>query len=119
MTKLVGFFIKSKNLTEMVAFYKGLLNAEIENDGDVHFVINLPDGNGGFVIWDDGNVPDSVNEKVVLWFTVDDVDGEYEKLLKMNAPIIEPPIDNPWGGRHMVFCDPDGNRVWFVTPIHK
>ena len=114
MMRLLGFYVLSKNIELMVDFYKKVLRAEAEGEG-VHFVIKLPDDKGSFVIWDNGEVADTVNEKIVLWFSVDNVDDEYKKLALMNIPVIEPPADNPWGARHMVFCDPDGNRIRFVT----
>ena len=113
--KLIGFYILSRNVPVLAEFYKKVLRAEAEGD-EIHTVINLPDGKGGFPIWDNGEAPEAVNERVVLWFQVDDVDAEYESLLKMGVRIPEPPADNPWGSRHMVFCDPDGNRVRFITP---
>ena len=113
--KLLGFYILTKNIALMVDFYKKVLRAEADGGGN-HFNIILPDGNGEFVIWDNDDVADTVNEKMVLWFSVDDVDNEYEILLKMNVTILEPPVNNPWGARHMVFCDPDGNRIRFITP---
>ena len=61
-------------------------------------------------------MPDSQNERVVLWFQVDDVDEEYRRLLDRKVQILEPPVDSPWRARYMVFCDPDGNRVRFITP---
>ena len=113
--QLLGFYILSKNIPVMVDFYKKVLCAEVEGEGN-HFVINLPDGKGGFPIWDDGEVSNAENEKVVLWFQVENLDDEYTKLLKMNVKILEPPVNNLWGARHMVFCDPDGNRIRFITP---
>ena len=113
--QLIGFYILSNNIPVMVDFYRKVLHAEADGEGN-HICINLPDGKGGFPIWDNGEVSNVANEKVVLWFQVENVDDEYNHLLKMNAQILEPPVDNPWGGRHMVFCDPDGNRIWFVTP---
>ena len=111
----LGFYILSKNVAALVNFYKKVLRAEADGEGS-HFCIRLPDGKNGFVIWDNGHVPDTINEKMILWFSVDDVDKEYEILLEMNITILEPPVDNPYGARHMVFCDPDGNRIRFITP---
>jgi len=114
--KLLGFYIKSKNIAEMIDFYKRVLNAEVIGEGGVHFNVNLPDDNGSFVIWNDGNVTDVVNEKMVLWFSVNNVDAEYDKFLNMDVVVIEPPTNNPYGARHMVFSDPDGNHIRFITP---
>ena len=113
--KLLGFYILTKNIGAMVNFYTEVLRAEADGEGS-HFNINLPNGNGGFVLWDNGDVPDTENHKMVLWFSADNVDDEYERLLKMNVTVLEPPADNPYGARHMIFCDPDGNRVRFITP---
>jgi len=111
---MIGCYILTKNIEAMVDFYKKVFKAQADGEG-VHFVINLPDGSS-FVLWDNGEVPDTINEKMVLVLGVDDVDAEYERILQMKAPVIEPPVNNPWGGRHMVFCDPDGNRIRFVMP---
>jgi len=114
--QLLGICIMSKNITAMVDFYRKVLRAEVDGEGN-HFAINLPEGRGGFTIWDNGEVANSINEKIELQFVVDNVDDEYENLLKLKAFILEPPVNNPWGARHTVFCDPDGNRVRFITPI--
>lgn len=113
--QLLGFYILTKNINSMVDFYKKVLRAEAVGEGN-HFSINLPDGKGSFTLWDNGEVSDAINEKMALWFSVDNVDDEYISLLKMNIGILEPPVDNPWGARHMIFCDPDGNRIRFITP---
>ncbi|MDR1704022.1 MAG: VOC family protein [Clostridiales bacterium] len=113
--QLIGFYLLSKNIPAMVDFYTKVLRAEATGEGN-HIVINLPGGKGGFPIWDNGEVSDVINERAVLWFSVDNVDDEYNILLNMNARILEPPANTPWGARAMVFCDPDGNRVSFITP---
>ena len=113
--ELVGFYILSNNIPAMVDFYKKVLRAKADGEG-CHFVIKLPDGKGSFVIWDNGEVANTINEKVVLMFAVDNVDAEHELLAQMQVSVIEPPVNNPWGRRHMVFCDPDGNRIRFVGP---
>jgi len=112
---MIGCYILSKNIEAMVAFYTKVFRAKAEGEG-CHYVIKLPDGSS-FVIWDNGEVTDSINEKIVLILGVDDVDDEYKMLAEMNIPIVEPPVNNPWGRRHMVFCDPDGNRIRFVGPV--
>ena len=111
---MIGCYILTKNIEAMVTFYKSVFRAGAEGEG-VHFVMKLPDGSS-FVLWDNGEVADTINEKIVLVLGVDDVDDEYKMLAEMNVPVIEPPVNNPWGGRHMVFCDPDGNRIRFVGP---
>ena len=113
---MIGIYILSKNVAELVDFYKKVFRAQAEGEG-CHYVIKLPDGEGSFVIWDNGEVADTVNEKIALVLGVDDVDEEYEALAEMQATVLEAPVNNPWGRRHMVFCDPDGNQIRFVGPV--
>ena len=46
---------------------------------------------------------------VTLWFTVDDLDGVYERLLHLGARSVEPPNAKPWGATLASVRDPDGN----------
>ena len=34
---------------------------------------------------------------VTIWFTVDDLNTTYERLLRLGAISVSPPIDKPWG----------------------
>lgn len=52
-----------------------------------------------------------------LAFTVDDVEKEYQKLLKLGVDIIEKPEARPWGAKNMSFYDPDGNIIYFRSFI--
>jgi catechol 2,3-dioxygenase-like lactoylglutathione lyase family enzyme len=52
----------------------------------------------------------------VLEFGVDDVDAEFERLMKLNVPIVKPPSTQPWGIRSAWFRDPDGNIINFNAP---
>ena len=47
-------------------------------------------------------------------FLVDDIEEAYEILKKNNVKIIKGPEDTPWGGRIIVFEDPDGNHLQFT-----
>ena len=58
------------------------------------------------------------NHSVILEFRVEDVDGEYQKLVDMLGDlIIQKPTTMPWGNRSLLFRDPDGNLVNFFTPL--
>ena len=41
----------------------------------------------------------------------DDVDKEYERVVKLGATPVFPPENEPWGQRTSFVCDPDGNLV--------
>ena len=58
------------------------------------------------------------NHSVIIEFRVEDVDGEYQKLVDMLGDlIIQKPTTMPWGNRSLLFRDPDGNLVNFFTPL--
>lgn len=42
-------------------------------------------------------------------FGVDDIDHEYQRLLKEGVEFIRPPEQEHWGGWVATFKDPDGN----------
>jgi uncharacterized glyoxalase superfamily protein PhnB len=48
---------------------------------------------------------------MLLWFYVDDVDRVAAKLEAGGAPVLEPPVDQPWGERTALVEDPFGTRV--------
>ncbi len=52
-------------------------------------------------------------------FTVDDLDAERERVLAMDAHVIEGPTIRPWDARNMSYLDPDGNVVYFRSIIEK
>ena len=49
-----------------------------------------------------------------LCLNVDDVDAT---LAVLGAPVVMPPIDQPWGERAAYVEDPDGNLVMLVAPV--
>ena len=48
---------------------------------------------------------------VTLWFTVDDLQGTYERLVLMGAGVVYPPSRKPWGAYLAAVYDPDGNMI--------
>jgi PhnB protein len=48
--------------------------------------------------------------------TVEDVQATYERAMAAGAPIIEPPSDQPYGGRRFGASDPEGHQWWFSQP---
>ena len=58
------------------------------------------------------------NHSAIIEFRVEDVDGEYQKLVDiLGDRIIQKPTTMPWGNRSLLFRDPDGNLVNFFTPV--
>lgn len=63
-------------------------------------------------IYNDGSAKNNNNQNICIAFTVDDMDREYQKVLKSGAEVIEKPIKRPWGAVNMSFYDPDRNVVY-------
>jgi predicted enzyme related to lactoylglutathione lyase len=103
--------IKTNDVVKMAQFYKDVLNTTTDCDDTVHQAVQsegIP-----LAIYNDGTEIESINNNVVIAFTVEDVDKEYDRLVKMNIKIKEPPTTRPWGARNMIFEDPDGNEIIF------
>jgi predicted enzyme related to lactoylglutathione lyase len=52
-----------------------------------------------------------------LGIEVANVDAEYERLKNNGVQIDQPPVDNPWGDRSFMVCDPIGLTLYLNTPI--
>jgi predicted enzyme related to lactoylglutathione lyase len=48
---------------------------------------------------------------VTLWFTVDNLQVAFERLLAMGARVRYPPTCKPWGAFLAAVYDPDGNMI--------
>ena len=62
-------------------------------------------------------VPES-NRTAIIEFRVEDVDGEYERLIGLDVvpEIVQKPTTMPWGNRSLLFRDPAGNLINFFAP---
>jgi predicted enzyme related to lactoylglutathione lyase len=48
---------------------------------------------------------------VTLWFTVDDLQSTFDRLVAMGARVRYPPTRKPWGGFLASVYDPEGNML--------
>lgn len=48
---------------------------------------------------------------VTLWFTVDDLEASFQRLIDLGASVRYPPTEKPWGARLASLHDPDGNII--------
>jgi uncharacterized glyoxalase superfamily protein PhnB len=62
-------------------------------------------------IYGEGVLASRANRSLVLDFEVRDVDAHYTRLKESVGEWVQPPTDQPWGNRAMLFRDPDGNLV--------
>src|SRR5215467_2772805 len=116
MAKLLGpdfLSLQVHNLSASRTFYTETLGLTIDER------FNTPD----FVLFDTNTIPFALREAkvnldeaphpgwgVALWIDCDHVDELYTRLEAVEATIITPPFDGPFG-RTLVFADPDGYRI--------
>jgi predicted enzyme related to lactoylglutathione lyase len=48
---------------------------------------------------------------VSLWFTVENLQATYDRLVGLGASVRYPPVRKPWGGYLACVYDPDGNML--------
>lgn len=99
-----------------LSFYRDVLDLPIYREwGDegeaVHGVVFFL--GGGFLELS-GASADAPGEKLELWLQVRDVDAAHEILRASGVPVVEEPVDKPWGLREMRIDDPDGVRIVVV-----
>ena len=99
------------DVPRLSAFYQQVLQVKADCDSDVHQAIQVP--GALLTLYNNGEAKGCGNPDVVLAFTVEDVDKEYERLKALGVTILEPPTTRPWGARNLLFSDPDGNTLAF------
>ena len=100
----------TNDVIRLADFYKALLETDHGSDDEVHQTIIAEETM--LTIYNDGSAKNNNNQNICIAFTVDDMDREYQKVLKSGAEIIEKPTKRPWGAVNMSFYDPDGNVVY-------
>lgn len=91
-------------------FYKALLETDNGSNDAVHQTIIAEETM--LTVYNDGSVKSNDNQNMCIAFTVDDMEKEYQKVLKLGAEIIEKPTKRPWGAVNMSFYDPDRNVIY-------
>ena len=100
----------TNDVIRLADFYKALLETDNGSDDEVHQTIIAEETM--LTLYNDGSAKNNNNQNICIAFTVDDMDREYQKVLKSGAEVIEKPIKRPWGAVNMSFYDPDRNVVY-------
>jgi uncharacterized glyoxalase superfamily protein PhnB len=109
----------TNDVQKLTSFYEKLTGAtaEIISSGYVEFQQNPCSGlaitsTATAEMYGQGGVLASgANRSLVLDFEVGNVDAHYIRLRESVSDWVQPPTDQPWGNRAMLFRDPDGNLV--------
>ena len=103
--------IETNNVIKIANFCGKILNITSDCRDGVHQFI-ITEGTT-LSVYNNGELKNNQNKNISIAFTVDNVDDEYERLLKSGVHIIDAPKLQPWGAKNMHFCDPDGNHIYF------
>lgn len=110
--------IATGDLQRSLRFYRDLLG------GAVAFEYPGPDGQTVYAGVDIGTSHIGIGQdaeaatgpsRISLWVYTDDCDALVERLRSAGVPILEEPVDQPWGERVALVQDPDGIRVRVAT----
>ena len=103
--------ISSADIERSLGFYRDLLG------GSVEFTFPGPDGRPAYVGVDIGTSHIGIGHDpaaqprgrtVSLWIYTDDCDAVIDRMRAAGTPILEEPVDQPWGERVAKVEDPDG-----------
>ncbi len=100
----------TNDVVRLADFYKTLLETDNGSQDPVHQTIIAEETM--LTVYNDGSLKNNNNQNMCLAFTVDDMEKEYQKVLTMEAEIIEKPARRPWGAINMSFYDPDRNVIY-------
>lgn len=103
------------DLPRLVAFYTEVLDGTVDYryaDGGEDVYVSLALGAAALGIGRDPNLPEEpTDDRITLWFYVDDVDSAFRRATEAGALVVAEPTDRPWGERVAQVRDVDGNLV--------
>ena len=113
ITKFHGVNVSSQNPERLVKFYNGKLGVPIlqkDEHGYDGAELGFIQGSPVIAVWDANRWGKSSEGAVNFVFRCDDLSKTYEEL-RAKGLDIEPPTTAVWGGKELLFVDPDGNKV--------
>ncbi|MEQ8363556.1 MAG: VOC family protein [Cyclobacteriaceae bacterium] len=119
--KLNAGIVTSK-LEETKAFYTSVLDFGVTFENEFYLLMHTPNHQAelSFLLPDHPTQNPLFQEPfkgegMYLTIEVDDVDKEYERILKTGIQIAVALRDEPWGDRHFAIIDPNGIGIDIVT----
>ena len=108
-TRLETVILFTEHLEEMASFYREALHLGPFEASPQHLGQQLGPVYLGFDKVE--GVGKASEAGVTLWFTVDDLQVTFERVVAMGARIKSPPTQKPWGAELASVYDPDGNLL--------
>jgi uncharacterized glyoxalase superfamily protein PhnB len=111
--------LHSSDVDALVRFYTEGLGFELTfrwplEGGPVEYASLKLDGAGLGIGGDNGERESKGFELCVY---TDDVDGQFERLQRFGATVVQMPQDQPWQERMGYMRDPDGNLLHLTQPL--
>jgi predicted enzyme related to lactoylglutathione lyase len=113
--ELVQSRIVTDDVEALAAFYAALIGTSVPLN---EYYVEIPAGpvsvgfsKRRFTEYRDGEPGAGSRPEIILDFSVDDVDAEYERIKALGVQWVMPPTTQPWGNRSMVFTDPEGRLI--------
>lgn len=104
----------------MVKFYRDVMGFDLAWEGGPFAGCRMKSGVFFNLYVDDRPSVAGVNRTFQITCNVDtpeEVDSEYERLLRAGAESVISPADQPYGLRICFVADPEGNQIEFCAPI--
>jgi predicted enzyme related to lactoylglutathione lyase len=109
--KLCGVCIYTNDAPRLASFYTIVLREAPVVAGE-----HCGFDHAQLAVYNPGSVNVVPDKNMSLMYFVEDIQAEYERLLKEipGIEITSPPEIRPWGAYSFWFLDPDGNTVSFI-----
>jgi len=108
-TRLDTVIIFTPRMEALASFYRKALDIGPYDQSPGHLGCRVGSVYFGFdQVEEAGQGSDS---RITLWFTVDDIEATFERLVGMGAKVRYPPTEKPWGALLAAVYDPDGNLL--------
>ncbi len=116
--KLNLFVVYVKDIERSVDFYKNVLHLQEDEVEDGMAFFSLGSGEDQVTLMlHIADEPTPVDYGVAIEFLVDDVEEAVTSIREAGGTIIQEPIDREWGVKEAIIADPDGHKIWLVTPL--
>lgn len=104
--------VKVTDIKTAIVFYRDVLGLKIKNEWSNYVVFDLA-GTTTFAAMLGGKKGRKEGAPNI-YFAVENVDEEYERLKEKGVTFVEPPKKQYWGGYAALFADPDEN-LFYLT----
>ena len=126
VARLTHVCLFTDSVQKLVDFYGAVLDVEVPKNITVYFQFEIEDA-AVLSIYDveeqnrlaPGSAELRHNRSTILEFQDEDVDKDYERLMKLGVEWVKHPTTQEWGNRSIYLRDPDGNLVNFYSRISQ